>query len=709
MKPFQLTAGRPFPLGATFDGEGVNFAVFSQHATRVTLCLCDEDGNEKVLIDLAEREGHVWHGYISGLRPGQKYGYRVHGPYAPEEGHRFNHHKFLIDPYAKRLDGHVKWHDALYGYKIGHVDKDLSFDTRDSAPYMPRSVVVDPAFTWGRQERSRLDTPWSDTIIYEAHVKGLTAQRKDVPHAGRFLGMASDPMLDHLTDLGVTAIELLPVQAFVDDRFLVDKGLKNYWGYMTYGFFAPEPRYMSQGDIGEFQQMVARFHSAGIEVILDVVYNHTAEGGETGPTLSFRGFDNAGYYRLAEDRRYYVDDTGCGNTLDMEHPFVLRMMMDSLRYWVETMHVDGFRFDLAATLARRAGGFDRDGPFCRAVRQDPVLNKVKLIAEPWDVGPGGYQLGAFPAPFAEWNDKYRDGIRQFWRGDEGMTRKLSGHVTGSAIRFDHDGRRATSSINFLTAHDGFTLMDTVSYAKKHNEANGEGNRDGHDHNCSDNMGQEGPTDDPDILSQRARRRRNMLATLLMSQGTPMLLAGDELGNSQGGNNNAYCQDNEIGWVNWDDADPEFLAFSRQIIAFRKASPILRQKRFLHSQQRMVDGKPDVFWRRADGAAMTDDDWACSKLRFLGVEMRMARGTPSYEPRLGAIYLLFNSGEKTRATLPDTPPGYRWHRVFDTAGMSAAARAGAVSVEADCVVAFELRSMTEAAAAGREAQRRVTSA
>ncbi|WP_299044312.1 glycogen debranching protein GlgX [uncultured Tateyamaria sp.] len=710
MTPFQLTAGRPHPLGATFDGEGVNFAVFSQHATRVVLCLCDDQGREVYLVDLAEREGHIWHGYIAGLRPGQQYGYRVHGPYAPAAGHRFNPYKLLMDPYAKRLSGQVEWHDALYGYEIGHKDKDLSVDTRDSAPYMPRSVVVDPAFTWGRAERVGLDTPWSDTILYEAHVKGLTAQRKDVPHAGKFLGLASDQMLEHLTNLGVTAIELLPAQAAVDDRFLVDKGLSNYWGYMTYGFFAPDPKYLSNHDISEFQQMVARFHAAGIEVIMDVVYNHTAEGDQRGPTLCFRGFDNASYYRLADDPRYYVDDTGCGNTLDLDHPFVLRMVMDSLRYWVEIMHVDGFRFDLASSLARTSGGFDRDGPFCRAIRQDPVLNKVKMIAEPWDVGPGGYQLGAFPSPFTEWNDKYRDNVRKFWRGDACITRKLAGHVTGSALRFDHDGRPATSSINLITAHDGFTLMDTVSYNQKHNAANGEGNRDGHDHNCSDNCGVEGPTNDPEIVALRAQRRRNMLATLMLSQGTPMILAGDELGNSQQGNNNAYCQDNEIGWVNWDEADPDFLAFCSHIIAFRKSSPILRQKRFLHAGKRAVDGKPDVFWRKADGTAMSEEDWGNPELKFLGVEMRMARGTPAYEPRLGAIYILFNAGAKTGATLPETLPGHRWQRVIDTSGQPAeAAKTGEVSVAPNSVVALELCPIGGTSKSGQAAQDRKVNA
>ncbi|MFN4057236.1 MAG: glycogen debranching protein GlgX [Roseinatronobacter sp.] len=661
---FQLTAGRPYPLGATFDGEGVNFAVFSENATRVTLCLFDGAGNEALLIDLAERDGHVWHGYISGMRPGQQYGYRVHGPYAPEQGHRFNPHKLLIDPYAKKLTGHPVWNDALYGYHIGDPRGDLSYDTRDSAPYMPRSVVVDPAFSWGTNHRAPNHT-WQDTVIYEAHVKGLTQGRTDVPHAGRFLGMASDPMLEHLTKLGVTAIELLPAHAFVDDRFLVENGLRNFWGYMSYGFFAPEPRYLSAGDIAEFQQMVARFHAAGIEVILDVVYNHTAEGGHLGPTLCFRGFDNAAYYRLADDKRYLMDDTGCGNSLNMDHPFTLRLVMDSLRYWVEVMRVDGFRFDLASTLARTGGIFNRDGPFCRAIRQDPVLNKVKMIAEPWDVGHDGYQLGAYPAPFREWNDKFRDQVRAFWRGDDGMARKLSRRISGSAIHFDHDGRPATSSINFLTSHDGFTLADVVSYSHKHNLANGEDNRDGHDHNFSHNFGVEGPTDDSLILSRRAQARRNMFATLMLSQGVPMILAGDELGNSQGGNNNAYAQDNPTGWVDWSNPDPEFLDFCRMAIAFRKDNPILRQKRFLHARPRPEDGKPDIFWRKPDGRVLRDEDWNRPDLRFLGVEMRMAHSTPAYERRFEAIYIVFNNGPEVKVTMPEATDGQYWRRVFDT--------------------------------------------
>ncbi|RJL07126.1 glycogen debranching enzyme GlgX [Paracoccus aestuarii] len=657
-----ITAGQPWPLGATFDGAGVNFAVFSQHADRVVLCLFDER-NKETRIDLPERDGHVWHGYAEGLRPGQKYGLRVHGPYRPQQGHRFNPNKLLIDPYAKRLTGRPAAHDAIHGYRAGHADADLSFDRRDSAHHMPKCVVTDPSFAWS--EDRPLRRPWSETVIYEAHVKGMTAGRADIPHAGTYSAMASPQVLDHLTRLGITAVELLPVHAFADDRFLTDKGLTNYWGYMSYGFFAPEPRYMRDGDIAEFQQMVARFHKAGIEVILDVVYNHTAEGNQMGPTLSFRGLDNAAYYRLAEDPRYYVNDAGTGNVLNLDSPFTLRLVMDSLRYWVEVMHVDGFRFDLASVLGRTRGVFDRDAPLFRAIRQDPVLNRVKLIAEPWDIGPGGYQLGAYPAPFAEWNDRYRDQIRGFWRGDAGLIGKLGKRVAGSAARFDHDGRSATSSVNFVAAHDGFTLMDTVSFNDKHNEANGEENRDGHNHNLSDNMGAEGPTDDPAITAARDRRRRNLIATLMLSQGTPMLLAGDELGNSQGGNNNAYAQDNATGWVDWDGADPAFLAFVRRVIAFRRAHPILRQKRFLHSQPREQDGLPDLFWRRADGAPMTPDDWNDPHRRLLAAEMRMASGTPPYAALAGAVFLVFNRGEAAQVRLPDAPRG-QWRRRLDSA-------------------------------------------
>lgn len=658
-----VAAGRASPLGATFDGDGVNFAVFSAHATDMTVCLFSDDGKTEVeRFALPERDGDVWHGYVSGLRPGQKYGLRADGPYAPEHGHRFNPNKLLIDPYAKSLTGQPVWNDALFGFDV--TKDDLSFDTRDSAPFMPRSVVVDPAFSWGRD--ARLDIPIERSILYEAHVKGLTAAHPDVPLKGTFLGLSSDPMLEHLTNLGITAIELLPCQAFLNDRFLVEKDLTNYWGYQTLGFFAPDPRYLDRGGIHEFQQMVARFHAAGIEVLMDVVYNHTCEGNELGPTLAFRGLDNLSYYRLQDDRRYYVNDTGTGNTVYVDHPMVLRMIMDSLRYWVEVMHVDGFRFDLCATLGRVGSeGFSGGAAFFDAIRQDPVLTRVKLIAEPWDVGPGGYQLGAFPPPFLEWNDRYRDAIRQYWRGDDGQVPRLSDRLTGSAHQFDHSGRPATSSVNFVTAHDGFTLTDVVSYSKKHNEANGEKNQDGHDENHSDNIGVEGRTDDSAINEARSRRRRNMLATLLLSQGTPMILAGDEIGNSQGGNNNAYCQDNETSWIHWRDADADFLRFAQWMIAFRKTHPILRQKRFLHARERAVDRIEDLLWWRQDGARMTEEDWADPDRRVLCAELRTASGTPSYATHEGAIFCVFNAGTSVEVHVPPPQRGTRWRRVLDT--------------------------------------------
>ena len=660
-----IRAGRATPLGATFDGDGVNFAVYSKHATRMILCLFDDDDNETVLIDLPEREGNIWHGYFPGLQPGQRYGYRADGPYSPGEGHRFNPMKLLLDPYAKQITGHPQWHDALMGYQVGNALEDLGIDRRDSAPYMPKCVVVDPAFTWGDDERR--GHSWSDTLIYETHVKGLTMTHPGVERPGTYLAASSDPILEHLTKLGVTAVELLPIQAFLNDRWLIDKGLTNYWGYMTHGFFAPDPRYMDRGSIAEVQQMVARFHSAGIEVIMDVVYNHTSEGNHLGPTLSFRGLDNASYYRLSPDnRRYYINDTGTGNTLDFDQPVVVRMVMDSLRYWAEAYHIDGFRFDLATTLGRRATGFDRNGPFLTAVRQDPVLNQLKLIAEPWDVGPGGYQLGAFPHPFAEINDKYRDQVRSFWRGENDLVRKLGQRLAGSARRFDHDDRPATTSLNLLASHDGFTLMDVVSYNDRHNEANGEDSRDGHSDNRSDNLGVEGPTDDPRITELRALRRRNMMATLLFSQGTPMILAGDEFGNSQQGNNNAYCQDNEIGWLNWEDRDEDFLAFCRKLVAFRQDHPILRQTRFLHSRQRLIDDKPDLFWWNADGSPMTSADWTDPGRHHVCVELRTASGTPEYDRLEYAIFLVLNAGAGRTVALPHPEDGSVWVRHIDTA-------------------------------------------
>ncbi len=651
-----MLAGRPSPLGATFDGDGVNFAVFSAHAEAVTLCLFDERGTETDRLPLPDRDGDIWYGRVPGLTPGQHYGLRAEGPFAPRDGHRFNPAKLLVDPYARRLSGHPLWHDSLYGGAEAP-------DPRDSARFMPKCVVEDTSYDWGHHEAP--ETPLEQSILYEAHVKGLTRRFPGLDHPGQFLGIASDPVLEHLIKLGVTAIELLPVQAFLNDRFLVKKGLVNYWGYQTLGFFAPEPRYLSHGRLWEFQYMVARLHSVGIEVILDVVYNHSCEGDENGPTLAFRGLDNRSYYRLHDDKRFYINDTGTGNTLNVDHPMVLRMVLDSLRYWATTMGVDGFRFDLCSTLGRTTNGFEPDAAFFKAIRQDPVLAQKKLIAEPWDIGPGGYQLGGYPPPFAEWNDQYRDGVRRFWRGDVGHVPVLADRITGSAGIFDHGGRNATSSVNLITAHDGFTLMDTVSYRMKHNEANGEDNRDGHGENYSDNFGVEGPSNEPVILDARAQRRRNMLATLLLSQGTPMILAGDELGHSQKGNNNAYAQDNDTSWIDWDAADAEFLEFTRWIISFRKSHPILRQKRFLHSRPRKVDGVPDLFWWRPDGQEMTRADWTNGHLHVLCAEFRMASGTPKFAQREEAIYLAFNAGDDVELTLPGLPEGFRWVRHVDT--------------------------------------------
>ncbi|NNK67636.1 MAG: glycogen debranching protein GlgX [Rhodobacteraceae bacterium] len=656
-----VSAGRSAPLGATPEDGGVNFAIFSANATRITLCLFNEDGGE-TRIDLPEREGDIWHGRVSGIGPGQLYGYRAYGPYRPDEGHRFNPNKLLLDPYARRITGHPTWDDALMGYTVGAAAGDLSFDPRDSAPFMPR-CIVEPAPTMPAPRPPR--TPTSETIIYEAHVKGLTMGFPELEDRGTFTSLASDPVLDHLTRLGITAIELLPVQMFLNDRFLVERGLTNYWGYQSLGFFAPDPRYLSDSDVMEFRRMVDRFHGAGLEVILDVVYNHSGEGDETGPTLSFRGLDNASYYRLEQNPRHYVNDTGTGNTLRTDHPMVMRMVMDSLRYWVQVMGVDGFRFDLGASLGRTAHGFDRDAPLFQAMRQDPVIAGVKLIAEPWDLGPGGYQLGRFSAPFLSWNDRFRDGVRRFWRGDPGRAPDLAACITGSADLFDHSGRPATSSVNFLTSHDGFTLQDTVSYSRRHNEANLEDGRDGHGENFSDNLGVEGPTDDALILARRAQRKRNMMATLFLSQGTPMILGGDEAGNSQGGNNNAYNQDNDIGWVNWSDPDPLFERFTRRMVAFRKAHPILRQKLFLHSRERALDGREDIFWRRADGNLMHSDDWLDPELRLVCVELRTASGTPHYAALEIAVFVVFNAGPAIDVVLPAPPDGFVWTEQIDT--------------------------------------------
>lgn len=662
MTSVAVSAGRPWPLGATPVPGGVNFAVQSAHATGLDLCLYSSGGrHETARLPFAERTGDIWHMLVEGVGAGQLYGLRAHGPYEPEAGHRFNVHKLLLDPYAKGWSGRLRWSDALMGYKPGSPRGDLSFDTRDSAFAMPKSVVVDGAFDW-EDDRPPL-TPWSETVIYEAHVRALTMTHPVLPIAlrGTYAALGHPVMTDHLRRLGITAVELLPVHAWFDDRFLVVKGLRNHWGYNSMGFFAPEPRFAARDPLAEFKGAVKALHRAGIEVILDVVYNHTGEGDEWGPTLSFRGLDNAGYYRLMHGGRHYVNDTGTGNTLDLTRPAVLRMVMDSLRYWVEDCHVDGFRFDLATVLGREAHGFDPQGGFFDALRQDPVLARVKLIAEPWDIGPGGYQLGGFPAPFAEWNDRYRDGVRRFWRGDAGQAPELARRLLGSAERFDHSRRPATSSVNFVTAHDGFTLADLVSYSVKRNFANGEDNRDGHDDNHADNMGVEGPTADPAILAARDRRRRNLLATLMLSQGTPMLLAGDEIGHSQQGNNNAYAQDNAITWLNWAQTDQKLAAFTARLVRLRHDHPVLRQTRFLHGRPRAADGLPDVIWRRADGGTPAPEDWHDPAFRCIGLELRMAaEGRDAAD----ALFIVLNGDGPVRLTLPETAPG--WWQVIDTA-------------------------------------------
>jgi glycogen operon protein len=621
--------GAPYPLGATPDAKGVNFALFSANATRVEVCLFDGDGRQEMArVRLPELTDEVWHGHIPGIFPGQLYGYRVHGPYVPREGHRFNPHKLLLDPYARALFGSITWDDAHFGYQVGSAKADLAPDERDSAPYMPKCRVVEtserwrPTFPWRRERRPR--TSWADTIIYEAHVKGYTARHPRVPgHVrGTFAGLANASAIEHLVKLGVTAVELLPVQAFADDRYLVEKGLKNYWGYNTLAFFAPAQRYLSSGgDVAEFRRMVHRLHEAGIEVILDVVYNHTAEGNHLGPTLSFRGIDNASYYMLADDPRYYFDTTGCGNTVNQHHPRVLQMIMDSLRYWAAECHVDGFRFDLATSLGRELREFDANAAFFSAIRQDPVLSQVKLVAEPWDLGEDGYQLGAFPPGWAEWNGRYRDDVRCFWRGDDGALPGLARSLLASADLFDKRGRRPWSSVNFVTAHDGFTLADLVSYSEKHNERNGEDNRDGHDDNRSSNWGVEGATDDPQVLRVRDKIRRGLIATLLLSQGTPMILMGDEMGRSQGGNNNAYCQDNEISWLDWSAAggkEGAMLAFTTGLIALRRRYPLLRRYRFLHGERALRDGTRNVTWLRPDGEKMRPEDWENGVARCIGL-------------------------------------------------------------------------------------------
>ncbi|GAB4479785.1 MAG: glycogen debranching protein GlgX [Burkholderiaceae bacterium] len=680
--------GRPFPRGATWDGEGVNFALFSEHAERVELCIFDPAGRRELQrVPLRERTHDVWHGYLPEARPGMLYGYRVHGPYRPTEGHRFNPHKLLVDPYARSLAGSVRWSDALYGYVVGHKREDLSFDRRDSAHGMPKCRIVDNAFTWGDDRPPAI--AWNDMVIYELHVRGFTMRQPVVPPAlrGTYAGLASAPVVEHLRRLGVTTVELMPVHAFVDDRRLVEMDLRNYWGYNTLGYFAPEPRYAATSDpVAEFKAMVKVLHSAGIEVILDVVYNHTAEGDHRGPTLAFRGIDNASYYRLVEgDRRHYIDYTGCGNTLNLRHPRVLQLIMDSLRYWVTEMHVDGFRFDLASALARELHEVDRLGAFFDVILQDPVLNRVKLIAEPWDLGEGGYQVGNFPPGWAEWNDRYRDTMRAFWKGDGGLIGEFARRLTGSSDLYGRSGRRPYASINFITAHDGFTLRDLVSYNDKHNEANGEDNRDGHNHNLSWNCGVEGPTDDAQINCLRAQQQRNFIATLLVSQGVPMLTAGDEIGRTQHGNNNAYCQDNETSWLDWSlDAERQrLLAFVRRMIALRRAHPTFRRRDFFQGRPLYGADIKDIVWMRPDGDEMTQQEWESEHARALAVYLSGAglaevdaRGRPVTDDD---FVLLFNAhAEPVEFRIPERLGAGRWLVVLDTAHADGLLEDGAVA-------------------------------
>jgi glycogen operon protein len=641
----------------------------------VELCLFDPSGKREIeRIELRERTDRIWHCYLPYCRLGQLYGYRVHGPHDPENGHRFNPNKLLLDPCAKATVGLLDWNYPHFGYTIGANEEDLAYDGRDNADGMPKCRVVDTAFTWGEDRPPR--TPWDETVIYELHVKGFTKRHPNIPEElrGTYAGLASAPAIEHLKRLGVTAVELMPVHSFVNDKHLVDKGLKNYWGYNSIGFFAPDMRYSATGSIGEFKTMVKRLHSAGLEVILDVVYNHTAEGNHLGPTLSFRGIDNAAYYRLVpDDPRYYMDFTGTGNTLNMMHPRVLQLIMDSLRYWILEMHVDGFRFDLASALARQLYEVDQLSSFFTIIHQDPVISQAKLIAEPWDVGEGGYQVGNFPIGWAEWNGKYRDVVRSYWKGDGGLVDELAYRLTGSSDLYEHGGRRPYASINFVTAHDGFTLRDLVSYDEKHNEANGEGNGDGESHNLSHNNGVEGPTDDVEIRRVRARQRRNIMATLLLSQGVPMILSGDEMGRTQGGNNNAYCQDNELSWLDWKFSilDRNFLAFVRRMIRLRKEHPAFRRRRFFQGRElRGADAK-DITWLTPAGREMTDEEWNNSFARSLGLQMSGllegeydAQGRPDVDDD---FLLLFNADqEEVNFQIPPFPEEARWEVFMDTA-------------------------------------------
>jgi isoamylase len=674
----RMWPGSPYPLGATWDGEGVNFAIFSEHATAVELCLFDSPGasESSTTISLPESTDDVWHVYLPDVRPGTYYGYRVHGPYEPRLGHRFNPAKLLIDPYAKAVSGAIRWSDELFGYTIGHPDRDLSRDDRDSAGSLPKCVVVDPAFTWGDDRSPR--TPWNRTVIYECHVRGMTKLHPLVPEKlrGTYLGLASDPVIDHLTNLGVTAVELMPVHQFLPERDLVDKGLTNYWGYNSIGFLAPHVGYATAGSgeqVSEFKSMVKTLHRAGLEVILDVVYNHTAEGSHLGPTLSLRGIDNATYYRLTpDDPRYMMDFTGTGNSLNLVHSRTMGLIMDSLRYWVTDMHVDGFRFDLAPVLVR---GYEHgaSSAFFEVVQQDPILSTVKLIAEPWDVGPDGYQLGRFPQGWSEWNGRYRDTVRSFWRGDGGVVPEMASRISGSSDIFAPSRRPTYASVNFITCHDGFTLTDLVSYEHRHNEANGEENKDGTFANYSCNWGEEGETESARILRLRGRIKRNMLATVMFSQGVRMILAGDEFGRSQKGNNNAYCQDNEISWLDWNvgERELEMFQFTRELIAIMQTNPVLRRRHFFSGHSGLAMGEPDVVWIRGDGDEMTEDDWKGDTGSTLAMLMP-GRSGDEVDARGRAVggeallWLLNGAGTPRSYTLPTMPRPGLWEQLFSTA-------------------------------------------
>ncbi|MGH3734715.1 MAG: glycogen debranching protein GlgX [Micromonosporaceae bacterium] len=667
----EVWPGRRYPLGATYDGTGTNVAVFSEVAEAVELCLFSDEDDTETRVELPEVDGFVWHGYLPGVGPGQRYGFRVHGPYQPRAGHRCNPHKLLLDPYARAVEGELTWHESVFGYRL---DEPAQPSTDDSAPYVPKSTVVNPYFDWGTDRKPH--HRYHNTVIYEAHVRGLTIRHPEIPEEirGSYAAIAHPAIVEHLQQLGVTAIELMPVHQFIHDHRLARRGMRNYWGYNTIGFLAPHDSYAATGhrgqQIGEFKAMVKALHAAGIEVILDVVYNHTAEGNHLGPTLSFRGLDNAAYYRLYDnDLAHYVDYTGTGNSLNVRHPHSLQLIMDSLRYWLLEMHVDGFRFDLAATLAREFYDVDRLSTFFEVVQQDPEVGQAKLIAEPWDIGPGGYQVGNFPPRWTEWNGQYRDTIRDFWRGQPSTLDEFASRLTGSADLYEHTGRRPVASINFVTCHDGFTLHDLVSYNEKHNEANGEDNRDGESHNRSWNGGVEGPTDDPAVTTVRARQKRNLLATLFLSQGVPMLSHGDELGRTQHGNNNAYCQDSELSWVDWEAAEDDLLEFVRQLGRLRAEHPVFRRRRFFDGEP-VAGGLPDIAWLHPDASPMTPEAWQSATARSLMVYLNglgLGRG-PRGEPVTDDSFLLcFNADrEPVGFTLPGSAYGDKWRLDIDTA-------------------------------------------